>query len=87
MSSISPLLPRVTQVQVLDNFELLLEFKDGSIKHFDVKPYLSLPAFKRLSAGGLFAKAHVQRGTVVWDEQLDLAPETLYLKSQKVSRT
>ena len=86
MSPASPLLPRVTQVQVLDNFELLLEFKDGSVKQFDVKPYLNLPAFKRLTTGGLFSKARVERGTVVWDEQLDLAPETLYLQSQQAGQ-
>lgn len=86
MSRPSSLLPRVTQVQVLENFELLLQFKDGSLKQFDVKPYLNLPAFKRLTSGGLFYKARVERGTVVWDEQLDLAPETLYLKSQKIGQ-
>ena len=86
MTAVKPLLPRVAKVQVLDNHELLLEFKDGALKRFDVKPYLDLPAFARLKVGGLFAKAHVAHGTVVWDEQLDLAPETLYLESQPVSR-
>lgn len=80
MNAPKALLPKVTQVQALDDFVLLLEFKDGSIKRFDVKPYLSYPAFARLKEGGLFAKAHVDRGTVVWDDRLDLAPETLYLK-------
>lgn len=80
MTEIKPLLPRVTQVKALDNFELWLEFKDGSVKSFDVKPYLEFPAFQRLKLGGAFAKAHVCNGTVVWDDMLDLAPETLYLK-------
>jgi len=80
MTESKPLLPRVTQVQVLANFGLLLEFKDGAIKYFDVKPYLDYPAFQRLKVGGTFAKAHVSHGTVAWDDMLDLAPETLYLK-------
>ena len=80
MNSYKPLLPKVTKVQVLDDFELLLEFTDGVVKRFDVKPYLHFPAFGRLKQGGLFAKAHVANGTVVWDEKLDLAPETLFLK-------
>ena len=82
MNSYKPLLPKVTKVQVLDDFELLLEFTDGVVKRFDVKPYLHFPAFGRLKQGGLFAKAHVANGTVVWDDRLDLAPETLYLKGR-----
>ena len=80
MNTLKPLLPKVTKVQALDDFELRLEFTDGSIKQFDVKPYLHFTAFERLKQGGLFAKAHVANGTVVWDERLDLAPETLFLK-------
>jgi len=64
----------------LDQFELLLEFNDGSVKCFDVKPYLKYPAFQRLREDGLFAQAHVAQGTVVWDERLDFSPETLYLQ-------
>ena len=65
MNTLKPLLPKVTKVQALDDFELRLEFTDGSIKQFDVKPYLHSPAFERLKQGGLFAKAHVANGTVV----------------------
>ena len=82
MNSYKPLLPKVTKVQVLDDFELLLEFTDGLVKRFDVKPYLHFPAFERLKEGGFFSKAHVANGTVVWDDRLDLAPETLYLKGR-----
>jgi hypothetical protein len=82
MNTIKPLLPKVSKVQALDDFELRLEFTDGSIKQFDVKPYLHFPAFERLKQGELFAKAHVANGTVVWDDRLDLAPETLYLRGR-----
>ena len=80
MTTTKTLLPRVARVQTLDDFELLIEFKDGVIKRFDVKPYLAYPAFERLKTGNLFDKAHVERGTVVWDQQLDLSPDTLYLQ-------
>ena len=82
MTTIKPLLPRVSKVDVLEEFELRLEFKDGLVKYFDVKPYLDFPAFRRLKEGNLFAKAHVAHGTVVWDDRLDLAPETLYLQGR-----
>jgi hypothetical protein len=82
MNNVKPLLPKVTKVQALDDFELRLEFTDGLVKQFDVKPYLNFPAFERLKNGGFFAKANVANGTVVWDERLDLAPETLYIMSR-----
>ena len=80
MKAVKALLPRVTQVQALDDFMLRVVFKDNSTKLFDVKPYLAYPAFQRLKVGSLFFKAHVEHGTVVWDEMLDLSPDTLYLE-------
>ena len=79
MNTIKSLLPRVTQVQALNDFVLRVSFKYNSTKLFDVKPYLSYPAFQRLKAGCSFFKAHVEHGTVVWDEMLDISPDTLYL--------
>ena len=80
MNTIKSLLPRVTQVQALNDFVLRVSFKDNSTKLFDVKPYLEYPAFQRLKSGDLFFKAHVEQGTVVWDDRLDLSPDTLYLE-------
>ena len=31
---------------------------------------------------GLFMRAHVAHGTVVWTEEIDLSPDTLYLRGQ-----
>lgn len=80
MSAAEPLLPRVVQVQALDDFLLRIEFKNGAVKHFDVKPFLNYPAFQRLKTNNLFFNAHVEHGTVVWDDMLDLSPDTLYLQ-------
>jgi Protein of unknown function (DUF2442) len=85
MNTPQPLLPRVAQVQALDDFLLRIEFKDGAVKRFDVKPYLNYPAFQRLKTNNLFFKVHVEHGTVVWDDRLDLSPDTLY--SQGVAET
>ncbi len=79
-----PLLPRVSEVQPQDDYTLLVTFKDGAVKRFDVKPYLEYPAFKRLKHNALFFKAHVEHGTVVWDDMLDLSPDSLYLHGSSV---
>ena len=73
------LLPRVTAVTPKDNFQLQLTFTSGEVKQFDVRPYLEIPVYKSLI--NTFALAQVNFGTVIWPGDIDISPETLYLKS------
>lgn len=74
--------PEVTFVQSLDNFELLVQFATGERRRFDVKPLLDYPVYRRLRQEGYFNRARVENGTVVWDEQCDLPPDSLYLQGK-----
>ena len=47
-----------------------------------MKPLLSFPAFSALTEQNLFMKAHIEYGTVVWNDEIDLSPDTLYLRSR-----
>ncbi len=71
--------PDVIRVKTLPDYCLQAEFADGQIRYFDMKPYLTYPAFSALRENALFAKARVQYGTVVWNDEIDLSPDTLYL--------
>ena len=73
--------PRVKYVEKLEDFRLRLLFANGEWRTFDVKPYLDYPAFKRLRNSGYFTTAHVEHGTVVWPDNIDFCPDTLYLDS------
>ena len=44
-------------------------------------PYLIYPAFEALKAINLFMRACIKHNTVVWTEDIDMAPENLYLES------
>ncbi len=46
--------PRVTNVKSDQNFNLILTFNNGEVKHFDVKPYLNIGLFKELKDLSLF---------------------------------
>jgi len=46
-----------------------------------VKPYLDRKPFQGLACLPLFLQAKVAFGTVVWPGNLDIAPETLLLRS------
>jgi hypothetical protein len=46
----------------------------------DMRPYLTYPAFAPLAEGTLFMKAHASLGTVAWTDEIDISPDTLYLR-------
>jgi hypothetical protein len=77
--------PRVEKVKAIKDFKLLIVFTNSEEKVFDMKPYLDKGVFKALNEIDLFNKAHVAWGTVVWNEDLDMSPDTLYLDSKSVS--
>lgn len=69
----------VKSVSAEDGYTLLIDFVDGSKKRFDMKPIIARGGvFEKLKNVSFFKKAHVDRDTVVWDDTLDIAPESLY---------
>ena len=82
--SASGKLPRPVSVSVAENYSLNVTFNNGEIRQFDVSPYLAYPAFEALKSRSLFAPARVAHNTVVWNEDVDIAPESLYLESTEI---
>ncbi len=69
-------------MEVCPEYQLLLTFRNGEKRVFDMRPYLTMPAYRILRA--VFASAQMAFGTVVWPGDVDISPETLYLKSVPV---
>ena len=76
--------PDVVSVKPFQDFSLEAKFSTGERFMFDMKPYLAYPAFAPLARDGLFMKAHVIHGTVAWDDDIDLSPDTLYLRGKRL---
>ncbi|MDP1610798.1 MAG: DUF2442 domain-containing protein [Sulfuritalea sp.] len=72
----------VVKVETKPGYLLLLEFENGEKRVFDMSPYMDKKPFAQLKGSPLFAKAFVDYGTVVWPGNIDIAPETLYDRSQ-----
>lgn len=72
--------PDVVAVTPQADYCLLVTFATGELKRFDVKPYLQYPVFQKLTQPGCFDKAHVEYGTVVWDENTDLSPDSVFIE-------
>ena len=74
--------PRVQKVLPTNDFQLIITFTNGEEKVFDMKPYLDKGVFTALQDVALFTTAHTAWGTVVWNEDIDMSPDTLYLYSK-----
>ena len=75
----------VIKVIPKDDFKMLVTFNTGETKIFDARPYLDKGVFTRLKNPELFKQAYVAYDTVCWPGDLDIAPETLYDRSQALS--
>lgn len=73
--------PDVVSVRPLPDYRLEAEFENGEKRLFDMRPSLNYPAFAPLAEDALLMKAHVVLGTVAWTDEIDISPDTLYLRA------
>ena len=73
------LLPRATDVKPFDGHIMLLTFDNGEVREFDASSMMDIPAYKDLAS--VFCDARIECGTVVWPGDIDVSPDTLYLRS------
>lgn len=73
--------PRVVSARVCGPFSVLVVFDDGVSKRLNLRRCLRGPMFRAFRTPAGFARLRVDHevGTIVWSEQADIAPETLYL--------
>ncbi len=72
---------QVKEAKPLDDMMMILTFSTGEERLFDAT-ILQGAAFKPLSEENIFKKCKVVDGVVTWkDEEIDCAPEYMYLNS------
>jgi hypothetical protein len=72
---------RVARLEVLSGFRLQVRFNDGTEGTVELAGFLSSSSagvFAALRDENLFRKAQVKLGTVVWPDDLDLAPDAMH---------
>lgn len=74
-------LPQVIAVRPFPEYLLVLQFKDGELRVFDMEPMLWGEMFEPLRVKELFNQVRVEDGTIVWPNGADLDPEDLYASS------
>ena len=74
----------ISSVQPLDNYRLLLTFNTNESKVFDMNEYLDHGLFTQLKSKELFDTVRISFDTIQWANGLDLCPEVLYEKSERI---
>ena len=76
--------PRVKSVVPRSGFKLEITFTNGEVGMFDCHHLLSFGVFRALGDVRYFNRARAEGGTVVWPDEQDICPDTLYQDSVKV---
>ena len=74
----------VASVQPRPDYTMLLTFENGEKRIYDARPLLKKPICRKLNDLPFFMKARAAFGTVVWSDDVDIAPEHLYECSKPV---
>jgi hypothetical protein len=75
--------PRVIAVVPKDDHTLEIEFANGEIGIYDCAPLLDFGVFQELRDLNYFKQARAEVGTVVWPNEQDICPDTLYENAKK----
>lgn len=68
----------VKSVEPREDYSMLLTFENGEKRVYDARPLLSKPICSELNNLSFFMGARAMHGTVVWSDDVDIAPEHLY---------
>jgi hypothetical protein len=77
--------PRVKAVVPTHDYRLRLTFTNGEIGKFDCSHLLDFGVFREFKETAYFMRASVAHGTVVWPNEQDICPDTLYEDSVKLT--
>ena len=68
----------VKAVQPQPDYSLIITFANGEQRIYDAKPLLKENIYAQLRSTTFFLRARADCGTVVWSDEVDIAPEHLY---------
>jgi hypothetical protein len=78
--------PRVLKVTPTDDYKLFLVFTNGECGVYDCSHLLDFGVFKELKERVYFKQAKSMYGAVVWPNEQDICPDTLYMDSLKIDK-
>ena len=79
--------PIVISLEPLEDYTLEIEFDNGEVRIFDIKPYLNKGAFTQLKDHSLFKAVQVEAGSLEWPNGIGLCYDTVYLESVQIEES
>lgn len=77
--------PRAKKVEYKHPYQLRITFTNEEVKVFDLSPYLKYPVYSKLQDESFCQKATIKYGTVVWNDEIDIDRDRLYLESENLN--
>lgn len=72
---------QIIKAEYTSNYCFYIEYDDQVKGEIDLSDYIQKgPVFYPLQDKGFFKQAKIESGTLVWPNEADIAPETLYEK-------
>ena len=73
------MLPSVISVEHIEGSRLLLKFDNDELRWFDCEIISELPPYRGIDK--MIDQVYADFGTIMWPGDIDVSPETVYLKS------
>lgn len=74
-------MPKLVTVRPLPNYRLWLQYDDGAAGEVDLAHLAGRGVFRAWARPGVFEAVFIdEHGAVAWSEDLDLCPDSLYLR-------
>lgn len=77
--------PKPINIKYKSPYKFIITFDNREKRIFDIQPYLHYPVYEALQNESFCSKAKIQDGLVVWNEDIDIDPDRLYLESTRQS--
>lgn len=77
----------VTKAEYLEGYRFIVWFNDGAVKMIDLTGYLHKPHLAPLREYGRIRRFQIDLGTIIWEGEIDIAPEYLYNIATDTLRT
>ena len=68
---------KIISAKPQSNYLVEVTFKNGVHGIFDMNPYMDEGVFRKLRDPELFNAVRVEYGTLVWPDEIDIAPDTV----------
>ena len=73
---------KIINLKIISELCMLITFSNGEKRIFDAQFLMKYPIYKKLQDFNVFKSAHIENGTIVWDNgAIDIGVDTVYNNS------